>query len=117
MLDEVQLLIASRFPKILTAICQIFFLLFALLFGEGLTALFAKGRISQNIIISTRRGGDQCVCRRYKVIAVYIAYVAEEEVYQRQAAGTCHDLIAIKRLVFKKLVLLFVQFVMVYYVS
>ena len=50
MLDKVKLLVACRYPKILTIVGKLLFFLLSFFVGKGHTAFLAKRRIGEHII-------------------------------------------------------------------
>ena len=88
MLDEIELFVGAGGPEVLAVIHQIFFLLLALLIGEGECRLLAEGRVGQDIIEPLAGVGEQCISQRDGNLAVQIADVVEIEVHQAHLEGT-----------------------------
>ncbi|MBV6467963.1 MAG: hypothetical protein PGMFKBFP_03336 [Anaerolineales bacterium] len=103
------MLVARGRPEILPVVGKVFLFLFTFFIGERHAALLSERRIGENIIIPPAIIGNQRIGGRNHIFAVNITDVVQKQIHQAQPAGTGNNLIAKKCLVFKKLLLLFVQ--------
>ena len=108
-LHEVELLVGGRGPEVLTVVGQVVRLLLAILVGEAECALPTERRIREHVVVALAIVGHQRVVRRDRRAPVDFADVVQEQVHQAQAAGVGDDLVAVKRLVLQKRILLPVE--------
>ena len=109
MLDEVQLLVGTGRPEILTVVDQILFFLLALLVGHGDGGLFAEGRVGEDVIHTVAGIGEQGIALGYGDVAVDITDIVEVEIHQGHFEGGLDQLVTEEGLVFEKFLLFPIQ--------
>ena len=108
-LHEVELLVGGGRPEVLPVVGQVVGFLLAVFVGEAQGALLAERRIRQHVVIPLAVVGDQGVMRQYGHAAVDLADVVQEQVHQAQPPGVGDDLVAVKRVVLEKRLLIPVE--------
>ena len=85
------------------------FLLLSLFVGEGHAALFAKGRVGEDVVHCLRWLHDEGVGRGNEAVSIDLTDVVEEEIHQAKATRAGDDLVAVEGLVAQERFLALVQ--------
>ncbi len=108
-LEEVELFVGGGRKEVLAVIGEVFFFLFTVFVGDGGGAFFAKGGISQDVVVAMAFVGDQGVVAGDGDGTVDFADVVEEHVHQAEATGAGDDFVSSEGIKFEEFLLVFVE--------
>lgn len=105
-LKEVKLLVARGGPEILAVVNEVLLLLLTFFVRESHRALFAEGRIGEDVVDVLRWRRNQRVGGGNIRLAVDFSNVVKEKIHQAQATRARHNFVAVEGVVFKEPLLL-----------
>jgi hypothetical protein len=111
MLHKVELLVACGSPEVLTVVSEVFFFLLAFFVGEGHAALFSKGRVGEDVIVTVTRISYESLGIGDHWLPVYFPDIVQEHVHQGKPSGPCDYFVTTKGFVFQEAALFPVQLV------